>query len=99
MLRRLMKSDVVQPFLLRSNKAISVFRAFEEGSILCSEAIELVPAVPELCTLLRSVPQVAVTHSDVGMSSEMGKLAVDSLVSGVFCLFALLLRCRRVFTM
>ena len=93
-----MKSDVVQRLYLTSNKAITVFRAFVDGSSLCSEAIELDLVVPVSCTLFHSVPQVAVTLSDVGMSSEMGKRIADSLVSGVFCLCALLLRCRRVFT-
>ena len=92
-----MKSDVVQPFSLRSDKATSVFLAFVEGSSLCSGAIELDPAVPVSCTLFHAVPQVAVTLSDVGRSSEMGKITAESLVSGVFCLCALLLRCRRVF--
>ena len=80
-----------------SNEAISVFHAFVDGSSLCSGAIELVPAVPASYTLFYAVSHVAVTLSDVGMCSEIGKLTADSLVSGVFCLSALLLRCRRVF--
>ena len=98
MLRRLVQLDVVQPFLLMSNKAITVFCAFVEGSSLYSGASELVSAVPASCTLFYAVSHVAVNLSDVGMSSEIGTLIADSLVSGVSCLSTLLLRCRRVFT-